>query len=547
MAWRVHDPRSGQDLLLVLPRQQPVDTAALNAWLDRARRAGRLSHPHLAHVVEVGEQERWPFVAYDAAFGPLLSERSRRRDGDAPADVARWIAQAAQGLAYAHDAGATHHDIQPFLIQLSEAGSVRLMGLEVAWGLEADIAGAAGERQASRAAAEQDVMALALVMHGLLAGAPALEEPDIGAALARLAPLGRELIRLPWDLPRPVPDVLRAIANRATDRQPRQRYRSARTLARALEGWLENDQEQGGKAHEQLIARVRQIGALPALPGAASRAARLALMEREHTEELAQVVLHDPAMTLELLRAVNSAQVRGSQVSGNGPVLTVRRSIAMIGLQGVRRAAHGLRDWPGPLDAEGARALERAVGKAMRAARLAQSLRPAGYDGEVVALVALMQNLGRLVAHYHFPDEMRQVLRLMQPGPGAREGEAEDPGLSELAAGFAVLGTEVEGMGIAVARWWGMDDAVLHMIRRLPLDTPVRHPDTDDDVIRTVGSAANEAVDALALPPERQQAALERVVQRYVRVLGISLRDLTAALQASASYASALGHEDDDE
>jgi non-specific serine/threonine protein kinase len=546
MAWRVHDPRHGQELLLVLPRRQPSTPPALASWLERARRAARLQHPHLAHAVEVDEQERWPYLAYDVAHGPVLSERERGRDGHAPTDVARWMAQCAHGLAFAHDAGVAHRDVQPFLIQLSDAGSARVLGLEAVDAEAVATPAADDERQAVRVAAEQDVLALALVMHGLLAGAPALDEPDIGLALARLAPVGRELIRLPWDLPRPVPDALRAIANRASDRQPRQRYRSARTLARALEGWLENESQQGADAHAQLIDRVRQIGALPALPGAARRAARLALMEREHTEELAQVVLRDPAMTLELLRTVNSAQVRGTQVAGHGPVLTVRRAIAMIGLDGVRRVARGLRDWPGPLDADGARDLEQALSAALRASRLAQALRPAGYDNEVVSLVALMQNLGRLVVHYHFPDEMRQVRRLMQPAPSTRPGEPDEPGLSELSAAYAVLGGEIESMGAAVARWWGMDDAVLHMIRRLPLDTPVRHPDTDDDVIRAIGSAANEAVDVLSLPPDRQHHALERVVQRYARVLGLTLRDLTSALQASASFAATLASGDDE-
>ncbi len=340
-----------------------------------------------------------------------------------------------------------------------------------------------------------------------------------------------------------MPDVVRAIANRATDRQPRQRYHNARTLARALEGWLESDGNQGQDAHAQLIERVRQIGALPALPGAAARAARLALMEREHTEELAQVVLRDPALSFELLKSVNSAQVRGTQVSGNGPVLTVRRAIAMIGLDGVRRCALGLRHWPGPLDGNGAHDLEQAILRAQHAARVAQSLRPAGYDAEVVSLVTLMQSLGRLVVRYHFAEEMRQVQRLMQPAPAAApsgEGTAPDePGLSELAAAYAVLGADIEGMGAAVARWWGMDDAVLHMIRRLPPTLPVRQADTDDDVLRAVGSAANEAVDTLALPAAAQPAAIERIVQRYARVLGFTLRDLQAALQIGADASDA--------
>jgi hypothetical protein len=53
-------------------------------------------------------------------------------------------------------------------------------------------------------------------------------------------------------------------------------------------------------------------------------------------------------------------------------------------------------------------------------------------------------------------------------------------------------------------------------------------------MLRAVASAANEAVDALALPAARQAAAIERVAQRYARVLECTPRDLALALQASA-------------
>jgi len=540
MAWRAFDTHSGQELVLVLPRQQPPDPPSLAAWLEQARRGARLVHPNLARAVEVGEQESWPFVAYDSAIGLTLSERTPIREGDPADDIARWMAQALAGLAFAHDAGFAHHDVQPFLLTLADNGSLRVLGLEVATPeteflpLPVDGTDVNEQLRRARLAAERDVLALAVVMHGLLAGAPALEQTDVASVIARLPPYGRETLRLPWDLPRPVPDALRAIANRGTDRQPRQRYRNARTLARALEGWLEADANQGFDAHAKLIDRVRQIGALPALPGAAARAARLALMEREHTEELAQVVLRDPALSFELLKSVNSAKVRGTQVSGNGPVLTVRRAIAMLGLDGVRSCALALRNWPGPLDATGAHDLEQCVDQSQRAARVAQLLRPAGYDSEVISLVALMQNLGRLVVQYHFADEMRQVRRLMQPSPDEAPDGVPEPGMSEQAAAYAVLGADIEGMGAAVARWWGMDDAVLHMIRRLPLQLPVRQADGDDDVLRVVASAANEAVDALALPALQQAGAIERVAQRYARVLNLAAKDVHDALQASA-------------
>jgi eukaryotic-like serine/threonine-protein kinase len=540
MAWRAHDPRSAQDLVLVLPRRQPAGAAALAEALDDARRAARLQHPHLAHAVEVGEQERWPYIAYDAT-GSTLAERKPPANGEALV-AARCVADCATALAFAHDSGHAHNDLQPWLIGVGDSGTARLMGLGLLPALLARAAdGESAEqrlRRSAREAAENDVLALAIVLHGLLAGAPALGEPDIGAALLRLAPLGREPIRLPWDVPRPIPDALRAIANRATDRQLRHRFRNARTLARALEGWIEQESQQDGDAHALLIERVRQLGVLPALPGAAARAARLAMMERQHTEELAELVMRDAALTLELLRAVNSAQVRGTQVSGNGAVLTVRRAIAMIGLEGVRRSALAMRNWPGPLDAAGAAELELTLAAAQRAARLAQALRPAGYDAEMAALVTLLQNLGRLVLQYHQPEEMRQVRRLMQPALAAEAEQADQPGMSEQAAGLAVLGADIDSMAQAVARWMGLggtDDAVLLLMRRLPLDKPVRRADSDDEVLRALASAANETIDTLSLPPARQAAAIERVAKRYARVLDVSSRDLTAALHASAT------------
>ena len=130
----------------------------------------------------------------------------------------------------------------------------------------------------------------------------------------------------------------------------------------------------------------------------------------------------------------------------------------------------------------------------------AQALRPAGYDGEVVYLVTVLQNLGRLLAQYHFPDEFEQIRRLMQSPPAAPDaspGAPPRPGWSESEASFAVLGIDIEALGAAVARHWGLGEEMLHMIRCLPKDRPVRAAESDSDTLRITASAANEAVDAL--------------------------------------------------
>jgi len=450
--------------------------------------------------------------------------------------------QMLDGLAFAHEAGLAHRDIQAAMVLVDDSGRARLMGLELAsvtagpGAVAAEPAHSVTGLQALRRDAECDVLAFGLVLHYALTGQHALEQPDTASAIALMPPHGREIVRLPWTTARPIPEALRVIANRATDRQQRHRYHSARTLARALEGWIRAEEATDSGPLALLIDRLGSIGTLPSLPGAARRAARLALMERERTIELAEIVLQDPALTFELLRAVNTAEVRGTMIAGSGPMLTMRRAIAMVGLDGVRRAALSLREWPGPLGSGAATQLEAAVARAQRAARIAQLLRPPGYDAEVVHLVALLQGLGRLVTCYHFPEEAAQIQRLMQPAAAEEPGAADEPGMSEERASLAVLGVDIDALGGAVARHWGLDESVLHMSRRFGPGTAVRTIESDDDMLRATASCANELVDALSVPARDSAAALQRVAQRYGRALGMTLRDLQLAAQGESPH-----------
>ena len=125
MAWRVADPRTGQELMLVLPRVQPADAAAMERWQQAVRRASRLDHPYLAAVVETGVQDGWPYVAYDPRDSATLSERLPSR-GVPALEAAEWATQLLQGLAYAHEAGLAHCDLQPYLVLASDSGQLRL-------------------------------------------------------------------------------------------------------------------------------------------------------------------------------------------------------------------------------------------------------------------------------------------------------------------------------------------------------------------------------------------------------------------------------------
>jgi non-specific serine/threonine protein kinase len=553
MVWLAFDPRGERELMLTLPRVQPAGPVALENWLRDARFAARLDHPNLARPVEVGVQDQWPFVAVDRALGVTLGEWLAQHPNPTAVDAAGWGCDLLQGLAFAHEAGVAHRDPQLHAILIDDRGTVRLMALAALGATVPMPSDATTERsheramaldpnqlRAQRDAAARDVLASGLLLHRLLCGQPALDQPDTALVIARAAPLGREVVRLPWSTPLPIPEALRAIVNRATSHQERLRYHNARTLLGALAGWVEAQSHDGGGPIALLLDRLRTVGHLPALPGLAARVERVANLEGQRTDELAAQVLDDMALSFELLRTLNSSQVQSTQVQGNGPVLTLRRIISLIGVDGVRAAANTLRGWPGPLSPAQAAALQITLDQVRLAGHTAQALRPAGYDAQVVYLIAVLQNLGRLMLRYHFADEAAQIVQLTQSASAQAEpGAPEQAGLSEVAAAYAVLGVDIESLGAAVASHWGLDEDVQHMVRRLPPGTPVRKADSDAEVLRIVASAANEVVDAWSqLPAARVGAGLTQVAQRYARVLGVNGRDMQEALQAAREMLS---------
>jgi HD-like signal output (HDOD) protein len=541
MLWLALDTNGDLEVMVALPRVQPPDPDALGAWKARVGRTARLKHPKLARVLDVGEHERWPYAVYERQAFVTWGEKLTSK-GLPGAELTQWSVQVLQGLAFAHEAGAAHRDLQPYCLLVDDAGNVKLLGLEIVdahsfaqhfIAISSDADGhqaAMDERRMHRQSAEIDVLAFGLVMHQMLAGAVPLEEPDVAKVVGRLPPFGHEMVRLPWTVPRPIAEPLRAIVNRATDRQERQRYRSARTFERALEGWLEATSDQDAGPITLLLGRMRSVGLLPAMPGGADRAARLALLETGHTHELSSVVLQDFALSFEMVRMVNFAQSQAGH-NGSGAVLAIHRAIAMVGLDGVRQAALSLRPWPGPLNAEAANALSALMQRVKRAGMIARALQPAGYDQEVVYLITALQNLGWLVVQYHFPDEAAQIRRLMQPVAAQKADEPDEQGMSAEGASFAVLGIDIDALGSAVMHHWGLDDGVQHMVRRAPPTGPIHTPTSDVDMLRLVASCANDVLDAAALPSRQSVAAVQRVAQRYGRALNITLKDIQDALQ----------------
>jgi hypothetical protein len=97
-----------------------------------ARAAGRLLHPNIITIFDVGDHDGQPFIAMEYVTGETLGEIIRRRAQLPLNRRVRMITDLCDGLAFAHRSGIVHRDIKPANIMITREGILKILDFGIA-------------------------------------------------------------------------------------------------------------------------------------------------------------------------------------------------------------------------------------------------------------------------------------------------------------------------------------------------------------------------------------------------------------------------------
>jgi serine/threonine protein kinase len=254
--YRARDTRLGRDVAVkVLPASFSTDTDRLHRFQQEACAAGSLNHPNILSIHDIGTHNGAPYVVSELLEGETL----RKRLSGMTLPYRRAIdygLQLAHGLAAAHEKGIVHRDLKPENIFITKDGRVKILDFGLAKLIQANgnecqtdiptrrvdtdpgiVMGTVGYMSPEQVRGQgvdhrSDIFAFGAILYEILSGQRAFhgdspadtmsailreEPPDLSATNHNVSP------------------ALERLVDHCLEKNPDERFHSARDLAFALE------------------------------------------------------------------------------------------------------------------------------------------------------------------------------------------------------------------------------------------------------------------------------------------------------------------------
>jgi serine/threonine-protein kinase len=221
-------------------------------FYQEAKAAGRLSHPNIVTIFDVGRSGDIAYIAMEFLQGRELRDILNDEKLLPVDQVLDIVSQVAMGLAYAHEHGIIHRDIKPSNIMVGRDCQVKITDFGIARMASAAVRTQTGmvlgspkymsPEQVMGKLTDQrsDIFSLGVMLYEMLTGQPAFTGENVNAIMYQTL---NAIPQPPKSLNPAVPEMLNFIVAKALAKDLDNRYQNARDLAndlRACRGTMPN-------------------------------------------------------------------------------------------------------------------------------------------------------------------------------------------------------------------------------------------------------------------------------------------------------------------
>lgn len=139
--------------LKILPPEVSAERKILNRFLQEARLAANLNHPHICTIYEVNAAAETPFLAMELVEGETLADKIKSQTLDLN-ETLTIVSQIADALDEAHRCGIVHRDIKSLNVIINRRGQVKVLDFGLAKIISEDVS----EQDVTRAKTEDGML-----------------------------------------------------------------------------------------------------------------------------------------------------------------------------------------------------------------------------------------------------------------------------------------------------------------------------------------------------------------------------------------------------
>jgi len=115
----------------VLPPERVADPDRKRRFIQEAKAASALNHPHIVVIHDIASEAGADFMVMEYVSGRTLDHTIRSK-GMRLAEVLKYAVQVADALAAAHEAGIIHRDVKPGNVMITDKGAVKVLDFGLA-------------------------------------------------------------------------------------------------------------------------------------------------------------------------------------------------------------------------------------------------------------------------------------------------------------------------------------------------------------------------------------------------------------------------------